>query len=363
MIKNLSIENFRGISKLKIDDFKRINLIVGKNNSGKTTILEALFILCAPNNINLPLNTNAFRGLTLIHDNIWRSFFYKQHLNKKIKLDCTFWGKKSSRSLRISPHFEKINGTVTFNGDSNRNDIETQRSLTSTKNTVNGLIYDVVMGTRSNKKKYKAEIFSTPPDRPSPFQINSFNAEGIEIRGVFVNSETYQNSQDLIKRFENVVLRKKIDRIINVLQKIEPSLVDIKIVNNIIYCDVGADELLPLHSLGDGIVRLLSIILSFVEIPNGILLVDEIDSGFHYSSLNSMWRAVLETAKEYNTQVFATTHSLDCLLSYSQINAGELFANDDVCLYRIEKSNDSLTYTNYDLETLRASIDSDWEVR
>src|SRR5437773_9016727 len=41
----VSMNNLRGIEELCARDWRKINLIVGRNNSGKTTLLEALFLI------------------------------------------------------------------------------------------------------------------------------------------------------------------------------------------------------------------------------------------------------------------------------------------------------------------------------
>ena len=179
-----------------------------------------------------------------------------------------------------------------------------------------------------------------------------------------MNNTTYSFENDLAQRFNQIVIKKETGRLIKILQEIEPSLLDLRLgENSVIFCDVGAPELLPIYSLGDGIMRLLAVVLCISSAPNGTIVIDEIDTGFHYSSLKTMWKAVLESARQYNTQIFATTHSEDCVKSFSNIELGELFKSKDVAMYRIEKSNGTLNSVNYDLETLRASIESDWETR
>ncbi|MCD6146065.1 MAG: AAA family ATPase [Methanosarcinales archaeon] len=75
MYKKLTINGFRGIKHLEVDDFRQVNLFVGKNNCGKTTILESLFLLTGPTNPQLPLKINGFRDFNIIDENAWRVFF------------------------------------------------------------------------------------------------------------------------------------------------------------------------------------------------------------------------------------------------------------------------------------------------
>jgi len=94
-----------------------------------------------------------------------------------------------------------------------------------------------------------------------------------------------------------------------------------------------AGQRIPIGSMGDGIWRLLGIALALVQARGGVLLVDEIDTGLHYTVLVDMWRLVLATARSLDVQVFATTHSRDCYEALAVSEAGRT----DISLQRIER--------------------------
>jgi len=89
--------------------------------------------------------------------------------------------------------------------------------------------------------------------------------------------------------------------------------------------------------MGDGIWRMLGIALSLVNAENGILLIDEIDTGLHYSVLSKMWHLVQQTAQRLNIQVFATTHSRDCYESLASISNDFVSVNSSVTIQRVER--------------------------
>ena len=101
--KNFKITNFRGIKNLEINDFSRINIFLGQNNCGKSSILEALFLLNASNNPQILLNLEALR--TIFHDeeDDLRFSFYNLDYNNKVKLEAELVGKKAYRKLEIIP--------------------------------------------------------------------------------------------------------------------------------------------------------------------------------------------------------------------------------------------------------------------
>ena len=103
MYKHVTIESFRGIKHLEIEDFRQVNLFVGKNNCGKTTILEGLFLLTGPTNAELPLRINTFRNFTTIDENSWRLIFNKLDVNSDVKISGELKEPKEKRNLIIKP--------------------------------------------------------------------------------------------------------------------------------------------------------------------------------------------------------------------------------------------------------------------
>jgi hypothetical protein len=94
----------------------------------------------------------------------------------------------------------------------------------------------------------------------------------------------------------------------------------------------------PLGSMGEGMSRLLALTIGLVRSRNGILLVDEIDTGLHHSVMGSLWKAILETAIKLDVQVFATTHSWDCVAALAQICGDpKSVSEQNVAMHRVER--------------------------
>src|SRR5580693_1870751 len=91
--------------------------------------------------------------------------------------------------------------------------------------------------------------------------------------------------------------------------------------------------------MGDGMWRMLGIALSLVRAKGGVLLVDEIDTGLHYTVMEEMWRLVHDAAKRFDVQVFAATHSRDCYQSLAAIVQAEAPDRPEVTIQRIERGN------------------------
>lgn len=107
--------------------------------------------------------------------------------------------------------------------------------------------------------------------------------------------------------------------IVNALQVVEPRLrsLRVQIMGGVplIYGDIGAKRLIPFPLMGDGMSRLLGIALAMTDAQDGILLIDEIENGIHHSVMPELWKTVADLAERYNAQIFATTHSIECVLA------------------------------------------------
>ena len=118
---------------------------------------------------------------------------------------------------------------------------------------------------------------------------------------------------------------------------------------------------MPIGSMGDGIWRMLGLALNVVHCANGILLVDEIDTGLHHTVMTKMWKFLYEAAKLYNVQVFATTHSRDCYQSLAAVCHDFIAEKSDITIQRIERGRqEAVAYTE---QEIIAAAEHDIEVR
>ena len=125
-----------------------------------------------------------------------------------------------------------------------------------------------------------------------------------------------------------------------------------------IWGDIGFDELVPLSAMGEGLARAARLFIALIHIQGGIVMVDEIENGFHHSVVPKVWEAIDAMSRNFGVQVFATTHSYECIES-----AYEALGDEGFVLHRIESKasgNRCLTYTP---DALRGAIRHYREVR
>jgi AAA15 family ATPase/GTPase len=362
MYQSFEINNFRCFRKLTISDLERVNLIAGVNNVGKTALLEALFLHCGAYNPGLTININAFRGIEVVKiefgqqtETLWDLIFHHLDTSKNIELigkDKTT-GRRLLRLKIIRDPLElvRLKEFLPYSSDSSTGILSSSGS---------SQVIELEFEEVERKGKYYLiadqkgiRYAPTPIPPPPPFPAFFHGA-----RSRFLLKEEAE-------RFGKLELQGKENMLLKVLQIIEPRLRSLKVIfiagEPMIHGDVGLKRLMPLPAMGEGMVRLLSLFMNIGNAQNGVVLVDEIENGIHHSLLVKIWEVIGEVAREFNTQIFATTHSLECIIA-----AHKAFKEQrtyDFRLHRLDRSKDTIKVVTYDQETLETSIETGLEVR
>ncbi|RLC14774.1 MAG: hypothetical protein DRI57_13935 [Deltaproteobacteria bacterium] len=171
--------------------------------------------------------------------------------------------------------------------------------------------------------------------------------------------------------WDRAVLTSYFDNVRKFLKIISENFEDIAFVkvNNIERTGMvklaNLDGPIPLNGMGDGMLRILQLVLGIFPARNGFLLIDEFENGLHFSVQKQIWKLIFELASDLNIQVFATTHSWDCIEAFS-IAANQ--SDEEAVLFRIGKSvvpNDKgkTIATVFDKNSLHNLTQSDVELR
>ncbi|MEI2722323.1 MAG: AAA family ATPase [Verrucomicrobiota bacterium] len=316
MLTNVHLKNFRGFKDTTVGPLKRVNLIIGQNNTGKTGLLEALALLLAdpPRSAgNLP---SLFRTASGDHnENFWKWLCYN---------------KDPKNNVEITGKFDGLSQFGVWLGAASQPQGQFHHAGTL------GNIPFYTLGQRVNAL-LKASTFSTHPTNPR---------------------------QDAID-YNRVVLRRKKKQVEGLLQKIEPRLQAVETLQTgsepLLYADVGLSEMIPVTQLGQGFSRLLDIYSEIVAAEAKVLLVDEIENGLHHSVLPTIWRGLFNAAKEVEVQIFATTHSWECVLAADA--AAREDSSYELNLIRLDRVNDNVKATIIDKDALSTAKELHWEMR
>jgi AAA15 family ATPase/GTPase len=326
MFTELEIRNFRGIKHALFRDFKGVNLFVGKNNSGKSTVLESLFWSCEVSGEQIKKHKQLILELRYpdpAENTKFDEFFYEMNEKNKIELET------KGTSNAYNAHF-----SIVKEGQHEKAAFQIERNI-----------------PRAQVKEHayigRASYGGNAPSVAS-------------IKNAFLSTASPRFTlQSLVSEFDILTEHKKDSFIIEVLRKMDNRLRDLRRIGNGVFADVGFDKRLPVSSLGEGMVRLLGIIINLYRHSGGVVLIDEIEVGFHYSALDFLWKTIFESAKEFNVQVFATTHSHECLEAFVKYES----TDDDRRLYRLSRRENETHVTAYKREEILASLDMDLEVR
>ncbi len=356
MYNNIEINNFRGIGHLKIESLKQINLFLGKNNCGKSTLLEALFLLSGASNPLLSININLFREYSKVEWNDILLLFYKlnEHMPINIKAELD----SKSYELQILPFSETVLKTS-----------DLQHGIDSAINKLN-TIYGLKNSLRINNGKEEKWVFklNIQPDGKSNsqyvFNINNDTDYTSTIKAKFL-SPKFQ-FQVSVEKLKELKIEGNLQAIIDILQKVDSRIVSLDYIDRDVYVDLGFGKLVPINVMGDGIRKLLGIIVSMYECKDGMVFIDEIDNGFHYSLTSLLWQTVLETSKKLNVQVFASTHSIDSLRGLADVtsnNKVENMRDNTVCYYLQSLDNGMIESYQYTADKFEFLLNQGEEIR
>lgn len=388
MLKSLEIKNFRMLEDFRVPNLGRVNLIVGKNNSGKSSVLEALRIYAG----------NANRGLlediAADHNEI-TSLQKDNHVESDMQLpfENFFVGRQfpqdetlgisigeltpSDYTLRIKHGFyideefpvKDETGEITSTGTRIRRIPNPSHEDLSSEEINHALFV-----TKGDSLVYTIRL-----EDPRISRMRYSYRKISEAMACSVIPTQFISIDNLTSDWEKIVLTKYEEVVKDALRIIEPKFEDLAFVHDdrdnarrkksYSYVKVKLSDSpypVPLNSLGDGMLRVLQLVLKVFPAKGGLLLIDEFENGLHFSIQEKIWKLLFELAHNLDIQIFATTHSWDCIESFSKtaINRKDV----DGVLFRVGRSaktsaKGKVIATVFNEEALYSITQADVEVR
>lgn len=366
-LENITIHQFRGLKELELKDLGQINLLVGVNNSGKTSVLEALSIYCDP------LDLRGWISTALQREN---SFTTAQ--TSIFDLLQWLFTKEKTRT-----------GTILISGDGRF----AVKRLKAVYQEVESIL--LLKNTKTRIAKIEQQNYSIPESENTPEVVRRLNLK-IELHASetnFLGTETYPFiRQYQLQENEPILFQGDIDsRYTLLISTVTPtshrsSVAQIRLLSEASFSDFKADALkllnqmdqnisdieilvppdsvafsadiyiqhkklglVPVSSFGDGVRRLLHIALKLASVKGGVLLIDELEATIHTEALQSSFQWLAKWSKEMNVQIFATTHSLEAIDSLLAVNNESL----DLVLYRLEPQETQTKVVRHDWSRLK----------
>lgn len=352
--KNIEIKNFRGIDHLKIDDFSRVNVFLGQNGSGKTSILETLLMLTGISNPELPQAINSLRSRGSLGQFIHvRDMFHNLILQNPPDISSIqFDNTKRHLAIKMPYSFDEQEQTAIPIGQIPRSDAMA---------TINQVEMNFDVTVDGKEKYYKSALTFNQQGLPK----NRTIAEGYQesmiatlISASLIFANVANDLAELVKRKMKQIV---IDRLVH----FDNRITTIEVLPDGVYVGMtGVPELLPISMHGDGLSRYLSILAASANPINNVVLIDEIDNGIHYSAYKKLWEAIFALATTTNKQVFVTTHSKETLFRLSKMLEEHPEYQNEMRLYTIAKTlkNGHQAY-KYTYEGLAGACENDVELR
>ncbi len=363
MIRELHLRDFRGFARFKLGRLGRVNLLVGRNNSGKTTFLEALELLLAHGNTRKVTTSLVRRGEQIAgrNDQGVGNDFDVSHLfhghAARAGSSFTISAKNSGRdSQELATRIQEPSGE--------------DESFARIMNFGFAGGFTMHLQWKSAGQKEEASIpLSERLGVPTGYIRNQTRQAENQVPAVFVTTDSL-DAEEVGLGLSAVVLDPEEEFVLQALQIIDPKIERIAPVpssrttsrrGGVVIKLQNIKRRLPIGTMGDGIWRLLALALSMVRARGGVLMIDEIDTGLHYSALEDMWRLVGLTAKRLDIQVFATTHSSDCWKALAAVCAELGSGQEDATIHRIERDKtESVPFTE---DEMIIAARSDLEIR
>ena len=359
-LPNLTIRRFRGIQDLSIERLGRVTLIAGRNAVGKSTILDAVraYAMCGSSWIlervlgereEVSASQDEF-GEEVLSPN-WAALYYGRHVLAGNPIVLGPKGNSKCLTIRIAPMRMK---DADF----------WKRHLGGRFSPVDARMLYVTF----DDKEYDMPLW--PSIGLSAQVARTWVPELPYIRCNYLASVAPSN-YELARLWHSVALKSDEGRLLEALRPIYGEKIErVAVIGDwkeardnrrLILRIAGQERPVPLRSLGDGAVRLFGVALALANSQGGFLLIDEAENGIHHTIQRDFWRMVLRTAQENNVQVFATTHSWDCVAGFAQAAvAAEGVAG---ALVRLDSDGEGIRAVEYSERQLRVAAEQGIEVR
>ena len=351
MLNSLYIKNFRSLEDFQVSKLGRVNLIVGNNNSGKSSVLEALRIYAGSANRSLLVQ------IAGEHDEKTRPA-NAENADSELPFEAFFTGRQypvnDETSIFIGQTESDPDGLVIEHGLL----VETEESDTDEDG-------DAIVRTVL-RRALKSDLDALSRGSISQALFVKRGERVVRLRFDFIESRLrsplfemtpalscsvvptqFVSIEDLSDEWDKIVLTPYQDIVRQALKIIEPNFEDLAFVKNpdrngptrgrsVKVRLSSQTRPLPLNSMGDGMLRVLQLALKLFSAKGGFLLIDEFENGLHYSVQEKIWSLLFEVAEQHKIQIFATTHSWDCIESFTKVAVAR--TQTDGVLFRLGRS-------------------------
>lgn len=349
LYSSLSVRGFRCLDDFCIEGLGRVNLLVGANNCGKTSILESVLLLSSASPSVVPgLAIRRGESRAITDPDMGRTsyavdisqLFACHDLTSEVVVSADHCQQdaqaRASDEVRLritdAPYKTPTEGgpPLPF-ADASLPEVEDGVTLQACWSTAAN-DFAVPLTARGELLMRSSTVLRRARDHGSGQFIGSNGMTVARVMALLDDVVLSQDEQQVTHALN--ILEPRVERVASIaserdLSRGGPVGIFVKLK--------GVEKRVPIGSTGDGMWRMLGIALMLAKAKGGVLLIDEIDSGLHYTVMERMWQMVCEQAAALSVQVFATTHSRDCYESLAAVTKAEAAPTEGVTIQRIEQ--------------------------
>ena len=356
MITEFEIRNFRCFKHVKQTGLQRFNLLVGESGSGKTALLEAIF-LAGGSNPEIYFRLRRWRGfgetVTMSatrdgYESFFRDLFYNFDQESGARIQFT----ASSSGRRILDIFYQDDDVLHLPLKTNSTGSEDLFS-----------VVPIVFKWEGQKRITESRVTLTDTG------MLRMNGSRDVYLMTFVSSLTLEPRANAV-RFSDLSKRGKSSLALSAMQAVYPQIQELTVEfiagEPMLHAALeGIEEKYPIANLSGGMNKYLSIVLSILSVPHGVVVIDEIENGFYYKDLRKIINGILSLSSTNGSQIFATTHSYELLQAVASAIDSNISLSSDVALMRLNKNNPCAPATIHLVQgkNYLSAIDSNFEMR
>jgi AAA domain, putative AbiEii toxin, Type IV TA system len=342
MLPNLLIENYRGIRNLEVSRLGKLNLLLGKNSSGKSSVLEALRLFASGG------ARSTVEQIVAVHDEdvgagaddeqdelsgeqVLRHLFPDRIIPQNGPFALYVGDAGRASFVRFDLRQFLVEEDIQRPGGDDYSAYVVRRR----RYVEDGQLLDLPTGRLGRGISVQSDSSDSPPlffdlDRPWRAKERAAPVEDEPRYNSSFVSTRFLSPSRLARLWDSVALRSGEADVVQALQIIDKSVeavafleaVGRRVAGNrrIPYAKLRhRSQPVPVNSMGEGVLRLFQLALAAHSAKGGYLFIDEFENGLHYSVQETTWRFIAEIAAREDVQVFATTHSLDCIRAFASV--------------------------------------------
>ena len=361
---------FRGFKSFTFDGFKPITVIGGKNNAGKSSILEAIYYLgnratgLTPGkllwNRGEKMRSRTLAPLFYGGENSGEILIHGLFANKMARgvgLDCTY---------RTAGQFglEDVNDEESSDSDSDTRDINGEAPPTYVQQ-----FYDT-RGDKDLRRGAMMIVFTKDEYRFYPLDPQS-DKNGYQKLEKLMDADEWkcwfyqsQRRYNMVEAYKRIFEKGKEGNLLECLKSVDTRIQSISFDGDRLLVAINEKDSLrlPLGVMGDGMVKVADILSLMVLCDEGgTICVDEIENGLHYSVMHKFWSNIVQRAQERNIQLIVTTHNLEMMQALTRNVVG--VSEDFAYINLTRTSKDEVVANGYDYDEYEAHIKSGVELR